>query len=241
MVPELAVVFLAAAAIVLVPLFVAGNLWSRARNRGRLPSPPALATIAFGLATTLSNGLFVFRVIALDGAGVTGLSIVTALWTTMALAAIWVALHTQRVRLYAARPTDIEVVVQPLPYRAAAAEPVVRPVAAAPASAPIPAASRLVVYRDDPTPDVPCATPLRGTQMPPTIRDLVRAGALQATAAPGTLATPDVPPDALVLQVTPRARFPVRAMAETARLHHPVDAGEPAFHSSRNLILAPTS
>jgi len=250
MVPELAVVFLVAAAIILVPLFVAGDLWARARNRSRLPSPPALATIAFGMAASLSNGLFAFRVLALDGDGVTGLSIVTALWTTMALTAIWVALRTQRVRLYAARATDRVLPAPPMP--AAPDRSLSLRATTAPATpAPDAGAPGLVVYRDDPTPDRPCATPLYATRLPPTIRDIVRAEARQANAPPvaatavasATAERPgaqDLPPDALVLQVTRRARFPVRGMAETGRSTRTTGTVEPAFRSTRRWDLAPT-
>jgi len=261
MVPELAVVFLLAAALVLVPLFVAGDLWTRPRNRGRLPSPAALAAIGLGAAASLSNGLFVFRVIVRDGNGVTGLSIVVALWVTMALVAIWVALRTQRLRLYAARDTD-----RILPDQPASGSPVRYP---PPRTASQPAAAELrlpapdlVVYRDDPAPDRPCATPLRDTQLPPTIRDIVRAEALQARAAApltptvlpstdparpsaGFGATPanmvtarELPPDALVLQVTRRARFPVRGIAETGRATR---IEEPAFRSTRRWTFAPSA
>jgi hypothetical protein len=243
MVQELAVAFLGAAAIVLVPVFVAGDLWARARNRGRLPSPPALATIAFGIATSLSNGALVFRVLAQGSAGVTGLTIVTALWATMALSAIWIALRTQRVRLYAARDTDSLLPVPPTEARVPPPRDIPGP--AMPALvAPVGAAAGLIVYRDDPAPDQPCAAPLRARQLPPTIRDIVRAeaqraSALDATVAPHTdpaphddgnaagshapvqaahtLLPPELPPDALVFKVTPRARFPVRTMAETGR------------------------
>jgi hypothetical protein len=235
---ELAVIFLFAAALVLVPLLVAGDLWSRARSRGRLPSPAAMATIAFGIATCLSNGEFVFRVLVRDGAGVTGLSIVTALWATMALMAIWIALRTQRVRLYAARADDTVLATPPASLPAA------------------PAASR-IVYRDDLAPDQPCATPLRATQLPPTIRDIVRAEARQARASTlaATVSQPAVhasvaagpalaadapvpqtsglPPDALAYPVTPRIRFPVRGMAETGRAASPRGFEEPAFRSTR--------
>lgn len=255
--PELAVVFLLAAAMVLVPVFVAGDLWTRARNRGRLPSPPALATIAFGLAACLSNGVLVFRVLAQDGAGVTGLTIVTALWATMALSAIWIALRTQRVRLYASRETDSPLPVAPIHARVA--PPHAAPVMSVPAAATRAGPSvGPIVYRDDPAPDQPCAAPLRARQLPPTIRDIVRAEAQRSAAPHATFALPDapalpedwraaearaaadaasglestgLPPDALGFRVAPRARFPVRALAETGRTATATD--EPAFRSIR--------
>ncbi|MCU0908826.1 MAG: hypothetical protein MUF73_15650 [Rhodobacteraceae bacterium] len=241
MLPDLAVVFVLGAAIVAVPLSVAANLWARARTHSRLPSSAALVTIGLGVVSGLSNGVLVYRVVAQDGTGVSGLSIVVALWATMAMSVLWVALRTRRVRLYQPMAATVPSTRAPFATERAAV-------------APMGPVSR----RADAARDRPCAAPLRDTPMPPTLRDIVQGDArampvfsAAARHVPGQIhgqpAMPSatqvagqplaedagVPPDARGVPGGAGARFPVRTMAETVRLSRLSDDVAPGARSHR--------
>lgn len=201
--PTFAIVFIAAAALIFVPLAIATNLVGRARNRGRLPSQLAMVTIALGLGGCLHNAVFIARSVAWGSDGVSGLSVVFALWSTMGAMILWGALLTRRVRLYRAAGAAI-IPVRPAVARAGADQPA-RAEAPDPARSAVPTRMAIpamtgadlcdqtpivrLVYRDDSSPGVPCAPPLAMMRLPPTLREIVRAApavSAPATSAPAT-------------------------------------------------------
>jgi len=237
--PTLAIVFIAAAALIFVPLAVASDLWTRARNRGRLPSLPAMVTILLALASCLHNLLFVYRGAMAGGDGLSGLNVVLALWSTMGILVLWGTLINCRVRLY--RPMDASIVpatarVHPprpatttgLPEAAATAAPHgFSPRLPAPAERQDPAPIVRLVYRDDPAPGVPCAPPLSMMRMQPTLRDIVRAAPALPSVMPAEWSPPPampqddatrspLPRDVLAVRA-PAARFASRPMAAALR------------------------
>lgn len=254
--PTLAIVFVTAAALIFVPLAVASDLWTRARNRGRLPSLPAMVTIALALASSLHNISFVYRSTMAGGDGLSGLNVVLALWSTMGIVILWAALLTRRVRLYRAMgativPSTARVYPSQTHARAtaASAQQISRGTSAR-VTRQDPATIVRLVYRDDPAPGVPCAAPLAMMRMPPTLRDIVRAGpAVPADMSPDVsvagmaqIDARDVSlPHDIMATRAPAARFASRPMAAALRnsdrggAHVPghADAAIPRFRSTR--------
>lgn len=262
----LAIVFIAAAALIFVPFAVASDLWTRARNRNRLPSLPAMVTLFLALASGLHNLVFVYRGALAGGEGLSGLNVVLALWSTMGILVLWGTLITRRVRLY--RPVDASIVaasarVHPARPTATTGLPMAAPAAAAPdigsrGAAPDGRQDQMsivrLVYRDDPSPGVPCAPPLSMMRAPPTLRDIVRAAPAVPTAVAAEAAPADNPQDLAeraplprdVLAVrAPAARFASRPMAAALRNPDRASPGSdpasliPQFRSSR--VWAPTA
>jgi hypothetical protein len=232
--PTIAIAILTAAFTILAPVSIAINLYLRARNHGRLPSAAAQATIAFALAAAGHNGVLVYRVVT-GSDGVTGAGIVLALWSPLAACAMWIALGKHRVRVYPARRRtaaaaagSASVSAADIVPAAAADSLVAGRVPAVPRGLPFDRTAAMAAPmtphdpvslpagRDDPTPDQPCAAPLRASRLPPTIRDLVRA---EGVAAARTTLRDAVLPD---------RRIPARALAEAARSARAAAPGAPA-------------
>lgn len=204
--PTLATVFLIAAALVLVPLGVASDLWARARRRGRLPSLPAALVLVLALVAGMHNLAFVYLGAVAGGDGLSGLNVVLALWSTMGVAILWASVTARRVRLYRTHGAPALEAAGGGAAGLAWAASARRPAGAAPASAArtgpartgpahlpgSPAEAGAIVramYRTDPSPGAPCAAPLSAARLPPTLRDLVRATPATPTMAARETAT----------------------------------------------------